>query len=136
MPTTVTDVRRFVGLCTYYRRFEPVFAEIAAFQHLKRPLCWDFMRVTVPSYWTLTLVMLGSAASYHKYKEEKSGASNTTVEHCGKLSETRRYLLAGVTALGHFYHYLYGRMFLVTSDHATVFAMSRGTMTLLKQYAR
>ena len=42
-PTTVTEVKSFVGLCSYYRQFVPSFADVA------QPL---YQCATTPFQWT------------------------------------------------------------------------------------
>lgn len=154
-PQTVHDVRSFLGTCSYYRRFIKGFADIArplhklteklnkfqwttecedAFQKLKTKL------VSAP--------ILGYPTPDNHYILD-TDASNfgigavlsqlvdgveTVIAYFSKLfskSErnycvTRRELLAVVTSVKHFHHYLYGVNFTVRTDH--------GALTWLMQF--
>ena len=131
VPYTTKDVRRFTGLCTYYRRFLPEFAAIAkplhrltekgkafawtdecaaAFQRLKQVLTaapvlafpesdGDFIVDTDASDVGISYVL----SQVHEGKEQVI----LQPDSAKNLSET-------------IYHHLYGRKFLVRSDHASL----------------
>lgn len=144
----VKDVRSFLGLCTYYRRFVPPFADVA------RPLD-KLTEKGQPFMWTKEC-----DSSFHRLKEARAStpvlaypeseepfmldtdASNVGIGavlsqvHQGDerviayysqaLSKpernyciTRRELLAIVKAIDHFNPYLYGRKFTIRTDHAS-----------------
>ena len=60
---------------------------------------------------------VGIGCVLSRCRMEKSGSSHTTA---GLYCVNRKELLAVVTAEGNFHHYLYGRKFLVRSDHASL----------------
>jgi len=149
LPQNVKDVRSFLGLCTYYRRFVPAFADIA------RPL-HKLTEKGQPFTWTKEC-----DSSFHRLKEALASASvlaypesedpfvlDTDASNVGigavlsqvhqgherviayysqALSKpernyctTRRELLAIVKAIDHFHPYLYGRKFTIRTDHASL----------------
>ena len=148
LPQDVKDVRSFLGLCTYYRRFVPSFADVA------RPL-HKLTEKGQPFMWTKEC-----DSSFHRLKEARASipvlaypeseepfmldtdASNVGIGavlsqvHQGDerviayysqaLSKpernyctTRRELLAIVKAIDHFNPYLYGRKFTIKTDQAS-----------------
>lgn len=149
VPGTKTHVRQFLGLCSYYRRFVPRFADIArplhrlteksvrfqwtrecqdSFDILKQALT----RAPILSYprddgeyvldcdasavgvgAVLQQVQDGTERVIAYYSQALSGAERN---YCA----TRRELLAVVKGISHFHHFLYGRHFLVRSDHAAL----------------
>jgi transposase InsO family protein len=149
VPTCVKDVRAFVGLAGYYRRFVSGFSTIAAslydlmckghkfvwneacqesFDELKRRL------VTAP--------ILGMPSNEGRFildtdasdsavgavlSQEQDGVERVIAYASKSLSReqrnycvTRRELLAIVTFLKYFRHYILGRRFLVRTDHAAL----------------
>ena len=149
VPVDVSQVRSFLGLCSYYRRFAPSFATIAApmyqlteakseflwtsdcqaaFEHLKRLLCsapilaypLDQGQYTLDT--DASLVGLGAVLS-----QEQDGEERVIAYYSRSLSKpernycvTRLELLAVVNAVKHFHTYLYGRRFTVRTDHASL----------------
>ena len=148
-PTCLAELRSFLGLCSYYRKFIRNFAEIAnpltrltqkdvkfawesgtenAFQQLK----WSLTNTPVLSFLidegTLILdtdasgVAIGAVLSQKQGTEEKVIAyfsrslNRTQRQYC----TTRRELLAVVKSLAHFHPYLYGRNFVVRTDHSSL----------------
>lgn len=149
VPRNVKHVRSFLGLCSYYRRFVKHFADIArphhklteadrkfdwsetcqtAFDTLKRALTSS----PILSYPTSTdLFILDTDASNEGMGAVLSQVQNG-IEHVicyyskafskpeRRYCVTRRELLAVVASIKNFHHYLYGRYFLVRSDHGAL----------------
>jgi transposase InsO family protein len=149
LPTNVTEVRSFLGLAGYYRRFIPTFSSIAApLTDLTRKnvhFVWDLrcqeafdklkeLLVTAPilSYPTsdgrfildtdASLFGIGAVLSQVQNGEETviAYASKTLSKAQRNYCTTNRELLAVVTFVKHFRHYLWGRNFLVRTDHASL----------------
>ena len=148
-PKNVTELRSFLGLCTYYRKFVKDFSRIAkplhrlteakqhyawtevcqeVFQELKRRLTGapvlaypvvdkDFILDTDASNFAV-----GGVLSQEHEGQEKVVAyfSKTLGKAERNYCVTRRELLAVVKSTEHFHHYLYGRRFLIRTDHAAL----------------
>jgi hypothetical protein len=148
-PRSVTQVRSFVGLATYYRRFLPGFSQIA------KPL-FDLTRKHVRFEWTdcheaafkelkrrLTTApvlslpdpeaewILDTDASDHgigAVLSQRIDGSERVVAYFSRILSkpeqnyctTRKELLSIVKSLSHFHVYLYGRKFVVRTDHASL----------------
>ena len=148
-PKTVTDVRSFLGTCSYYRRFIKHFADIArplhkltekgdtfkwtaqcdeAFQQLKSALT----SAPILRYPDLDLPFvldtdasafaMGAVLSQVEDGVERPVAyfSKTFNKPERNYCVTRRELLAIVSAVKHFHHYLYGTHFLIRTDHGAL----------------
>jgi hypothetical protein len=148
-PRSVTQVRSFVGLLTYYRRFLPGFSRIAkplfdltrkhvrfewtdcheaAFEELKRRLTTaPVLSLPDPeAEWILDTDAsdhgIGAVLSQSINGSERVVAyfsrvlSKTEQKYC----TTRKELLSIVKSLSHFHVYLYGRKFVVRTDHASL----------------
>jgi len=149
VPRTLKEVRGFVGLCSYYRRFVKDFGKIAAplnaLSEKNRTLRWDEdcqqafdmlkkLLTTAP-----VLVMpndtgrfiLDCDASYCAIgavlSQVQEGEEKPVAYASRKLSKaeinycvTRKELLAVVFFLKYFRHYLLGWKFLVRTDHAAL----------------
>lgn len=149
-PTSVTETKSFLGLCSYYRRFVPSFADIA------HPL--QQCTTTVPFSWTTeaddafeklklalteapvlaypdcsALFILDTDASgtgigavlsqrFPPEDQEKVIAYFSRTLSCQErhYCVTRRELLAMVKAVKHFHVYLYGRKFQLRTDHSAL----------------
>ncbi len=147
-PVSGTETKRFLGLCSYYRRFVPSFADTAqplyqaaesnpftwtpeaeeAFKQLKLALTSspilaypdpdaDFILDTDASN-------LGIGAVLSQIQD---GVERVVAYFSQVLSRpernycvTRRELLAAVKAIRHFYPYLYGKKFLLRTDHSSL----------------
>lgn len=149
VPKDVAGVRSFVGLCTYYRRFVPRFATIAApLHHLTRKgarFCWDakcqsaFERLKEALTNAPVLPYPDPALPYivdcdasaeglgAVLSQVKDGREHVVAYFSNKLNAaernycaTRRELLAVVKSLEHFHPYLYGAKFTVRTDHAAL----------------
>ena len=148
-PPTVRDVRSFLGLCSYYRRFKKNFATIAkplhsstekgvpfdwsvecgdAFKELKRALTeapilnypiedGDFVIDTDAS----NVGLGGVLSQIQNGQETVISYFSRCLSKCERsYCVTRKELLAVVATVKQFHHYLYGRKFLVRSDHGAL----------------
>ncbi|MES9884702.1 MAG: RNase H-like domain-containing protein [Sedimenticola sp.] len=149
VPTNISEVKSFLGLVGYYRRFVPDFSTVAypltqlthkaakfawsddcqqAFETLKHTLTsspilaypiesGDFILDTDAS-----LTGLGAVLSQIQDGEEKviAYASRTLSKSQQRYCTTYRELLAVVTFVKLFRHYLWGRHFIVRSDHSSL----------------
>ena len=148
-PCTVKEVRSFLGLTSYYRKFILNYADKAkplhrlteklqkfiwtsdcqrAFDSLKQAL----VSAPILSYpeedgqfildTDASLVGLGAVLSQIQNGQEKvisyysRAFSRAEKQYC----VTRRELLAIISSLKHFHHYLYGRKILIRSDHGAL----------------
>lgn len=152
VPRTVRDVRSFLGLASYYRKFIPHFADIAssladltkkratfvwgdeqqeAFDYLKNALCTSpvlaypndedlFILDTDASDYGIGAVL--SQAPHDRPEEERvlAYASKTLSSSERKYCTTRKELLAVVTFVKQFKHFLAGKRFLLRTDHASL----------------
>lgn len=149
VPRDKHEIRSFLGLCTYYRRYVPGFANIAkpltrlteegrrfiwemdcqdAFKQLKHSLT----SAPVLSYplpegqfvldTDASNVGIGGVLSQIQDGHERviSYFSKTLSKPERNYCVTRRELLAVVKSVEHFYKYLYGRRFLIRTDHAAL----------------
>ena len=148
-PTTVTQVRQFLGFASYYRKFIPNFSEIAqpltkltrksvrfswdqscqdAFESLKSRL------VTAPvlaypkaeGQYILDTdasnYAIGAVLSQVQDGEERVIAYASKALHGGQENycTTQRELLAAVAFVEHFRYFLYGTHFTIRTDHASL----------------
>ena len=142
VPRNVAEVRSFLGLCTYYRRFVEGFATIAsplhqltregtrfqwseecqqAFEDLKRKLAES----PVLSYPDPSLpYILDTDAVLSQIHE---GQESVVAYYSKKFTKeernycvTRKELLAVVQGTSHFHPYLYGATFTIRTDHAAL----------------
>ena len=149
VPRTSGDVRRFLELCTYYRKFVPSFSTLAKPLHvLASPaptfdwtdecdIAFTKMKELLTSppvlgypseegYFTLDTdaseVGLGAVLSQRQGPIEQVIAyySHTLSRAEKNYCATRKELLAVVASIGHFHYYLYGRKFTVRSDHSAL----------------
>lgn len=149
VPSKVTELRSFLGLCSYYRRFVKDFAEIArplhrltektkdfawtqecddAFNRLKTALTTapvlKYPSTTDPFILDTDASNfgLGAVLSQVQDGEERVVAyySTTLSKPERNYCVTRKELLAVVKAVKRFHHYLYGRQFLVRTDHGAL----------------
>ena len=147
-PTTPEEIKRFLGLCSYYRRFVPSFAEIAHPLHqLATANPFDWTQEAEDAFQKLKLVLtnppilaypdpnhvfildtdasafgIGGVLSQKVDEQERviayfSRALTTAERH---YCVTRKELLAMLKSIEHFHAYLYGRKFLLRSDHAAL----------------
>lgn len=148
-PNTTKEARGFLGLCSYYRRFIPAFADIArplrqyseqrkefiwtaaaeqAFQQLKRVLTQaPILGYPLPDGYFLldtdaSNVGIGAVLSQLQDGQERVVAyySRALTRPEQQYCVTRRELLAVVKAIQYFHPYLYSHHFTVRSDHAAL----------------
>ena len=150
IPRNVTEVKRFLGLASYYRRFIANFAEIAkplhkltekdvtfawtnesdrAFKKLKEVLCSAPILVFPREGAEFILDTDASGESVGAVLSQKSeeGDEKVIAYYSKVLSKrerqycvTRRELLAVVQAVSHFHCYLYGQNFKIRTDHSAL----------------
>lgn len=149
VPKDKHELRSFLGLCTYYRRFVHGFANIAkpltklteegrkyswdegcndAFEDLKRALT----SAPILSYPNSTGKFIldtdasstaigGVLSQLQDGQERVIGYFSKTLSKPEKnYCVTRRELLGVVKSINHFYKYLYGQRFLLRTDHSAL----------------
>lgn len=146
VPTTTKQLKGFLGLAGYYRRFVPMFSKIAAPLHklLKKDIKYEWGSAQENAFQSLKQkLMREPILQYPDFSKEfvvTTDASNDGVGavlsqgQIGKdlpiayasrslnkaeknYSTTEKELLAIVWGIKHFRPYLYGRKFKVVSDH-------------------
>lgn len=148
-PNNVTELRSFLGFCSYYRKFVPNFAVLAKPLHVltqkgqgflwseecqegfeilrekltKAPMLShpDFSKPFVLDT-DASDVAIGAILSQVHGGEERviSYASRCLTKAERKYCVTRKELLAIVYFVKYFRHYLYGKPFLVRTDHSSL----------------
>ena len=154
-PTTVSDVRSFLGLCSYYRRFIRGFSSIAAplnklteksqpfdwtaeceaaFLNLKQAIVSDNVMAYPNDEGMFILdtdasaVGIGAVLSQMQWDEVKQQEVERPVAFASRsltrtqrlYCTTRRELLAVVSFVRNFRHFLLGRKFLIRTDHSSL----------------
>ena len=149
-PNTATEVRQFVGLASYYRKFIPSFATICKPLHKltekDAKFVWtnhcqnafDTIKQLLTSAPVLSYPLLegqpflldcdasnvgvGAVLSQLQNDEEKvvSYFSKCLSRSERQYCTTRKELLAVVLAVKHFHHYLFGQKFTVRTDHGSL----------------
>ncbi|GFU85611.1 retrovirus-related Pol polyprotein from transposon 297 [Trichonephila clavipes] len=148
-PENLRELRSFLGLCTYYRKFVKGFSNIARPLHKltesKQKFQWT--KECEDSFLQLKEALTSSSILIYPQPDKPfildTDASNESVgavlsqeidgqeqvvaywSKCLSKSErnycvTRKELLAIVKAIEHFHHYLYGQKFLLRTDHASL----------------
>ena len=146
IPKTQTEVKSFLGLASYYRRYVSNFAAIArplhkasetssvftwteeaqdAFETLKTRLtstpilAFPCLQQPFILYTDASQFAMGAVLAQVQDGMEKAicYASKALSKSQTKYSATRRELLAIVTFTRHFRHYLLGRKFTIVTDH-------------------
>ena len=149
VPTNVKETQQFLGLCNYYRRFIKNFSKIAAplhklthknsafvwtqeasnsFETLKKLLCsTPILGYPNPEGQYIldtdaSDVGIGGVLSQMQDGQERvlSYASKKLDVHQTRYSTTRKELLAVITFITQFRHYLLGRKFLLRTDHGSL----------------
>lgn len=148
-PASVTEVRSFVGLASYYRKFIKGFANIArplhkltekgreflwageceaAFQTLKEALITSpilgYPRDDTPYILDTDASGLGIGAVLSQVQERKERVLAYYSRSLSKAERqycvTRKELLAVVAAVKHFHHFVYGQTTTVRTDHGAL----------------
>lgn len=146
MPKNQTEVRSFVGLASYYRRFVKGFAEIArplhqltekgrrfkwteecqsAFEQLKLSLmsapvlAYPDPRKTFILDTDASDAGIGAVLSQEEAGQEHviAYASRALTKSERKYATTKKELLSMVAFITHFKHYLLGKEFVLRTDH-------------------
>ncbi|GFY13558.1 retrovirus-related Pol polyprotein from transposon 17.6 [Trichonephila clavipes] len=148
-PENLRELRSFLGLCTYYRKFVKGFSSIARPLHKltesKQKFQWT--KECEDSFLQLKEALTSSPILIYPQPDKPfildTDASNESVgavlsqeidgqervvaywSKCLSKPErnycvTRKELLAIVKAIEHFHHYLYGQKFLLRTDHASL----------------
>ncbi|GFV16328.1 retrovirus-related Pol polyprotein from transposon 412 [Trichonephila clavipes] len=148
-PENLRELRSFLGLCTYYRKFVKGFSNIARPLHKltenKQKFQWT--KECEDSFLQLKEALTSSPILIYPQPDKPfildTDASNESVgavlsqeidgqervvaywSKCLSKPErnycvTRKKLLAIVKAIEHFHHYLYGQKFLLRTDHASL----------------
>ena len=164
IPRNVKEVRSFVGLCSYYRRYVEGFASIAkplhALMQKNKRFEWTTDCQTAFERLKAALIsppILGMPDDTSRFildtdasdeaigavlSQDQAGVERVIAYASRKLSKTevnycvtRRELLAIVHCLKYFRHYLLGRHFTICSDHAALQWLRR-TPEVMGQQAR
>ena len=149
-PTNLKEVRRFLGMASYYRRFIPLFAKVAQPLHAltRKDIPFEWTPQCREAFESLKMKLISAPVlSYPKFDSpfvvetdasiEGLGAVMSQQQADGKLHPVayasrgltpgeRNYgitdleTLAVVWALSHFQSYLYGQKVTVYTDHSAV----------------
>ena len=148
-PTNQTEVRSFLGLASYYRKFIVKFSEVAKpltdLTKKDKPFVWtpecENAFITMKGMLTTSPILaypqrdvdfildtdasksaIGAVLSQEQDGKERviAYASKTLNRAEENYCVTRRELLAIVTFLKHFRHYLYGQRVRVRTDHSAL----------------
>ena len=150
LPENVTEMRSFLGLASYYRRFIEDFGKISApltrMLENNRPFIWDdegkkafnelkLRLATAPILvypdFTKPFILdtdasdkgIGAVLSQlgtDQLEHPLAYFSRTLNKHERNYSITRKELLAAIEAIEHFKCYLYGRKFTLRTDHVAI----------------
>jgi len=150
IPKNLTQLRSFLGLASYYRKFIKNFSKIAgplnklmkkgmafqwapqqqqAFIHLKE--CLVTSPILVYPDWTKEFILFTDASTFalgavlaQRDKENQDHvvayASRSLLPAEKNYSATELECLAVVWAIKKFHHYLHGKHFLVITDHSAL----------------
>jgi hypothetical protein len=148
-PNNLHELRSFIGLCTYYRRFVPGFANVAkslheltkkdkafqwnqereeAFQELKRRLCTaPVLAYPVPGKTFIVDTDASNDGIGGVLSQEINGQEKVIAYYSKVLSKpernycvTRKELLAIMESVKHFHKYLYGLASHIRTDHGAL----------------
>ena len=153
-PTSLTQVRSFLGLCAYYRRFIKAFSSVAKpfFRLMEKgqefywsPACQEAFELLKKLLTEAPILAyprpegrfildtdasnfgIGAVLSQIQDDDELviSYASKTLNRHQRNYCVTRREMLAIIVFVEQFHHYLCGSNFLVRTDHAALYWLLR-----------
>ena len=137
-PKTATEVRQFVGLASYYRKFIPNFATVCKPLHTLTEKNCSFVWTDICQNVFDTIKHLLTCALILSYPLlqgqpflldcDASNGEEKVISYfskCLSRSErqyctTRKEFLAVVIAVKHFYHYLFGQRFTIRTDHGSL----------------
>ena len=148
-PTCVKEVRSFLGICSYYRRFIYRFSDVAkplhrltekgqafiwtddckmAFEALKQKLTEapilahpDFEKEFILDTDASDVAIAAVLSQKIDGKEHVIAYASKTLSKCERrYCVTRKELLAVVNYVRHFRHYLYGKKFTLRTDHGSL----------------
>ena len=148
-PRNITEIRSFLGTCSYYRRFIKDFAAIARPMHKLTekncPFNWtqeceDAFQKLKTALVTAPILAFPDMSKHFILDTDASGFGigavlsqmhdnkEVVIAYFSKaLSRpqrqycvTRRELLAVILGIKHFHHYLYGTRFIVRTDHGAL----------------
>lgn len=149
IPTTKKQVRQFLGLCSYYRKFVLGFADKArplhqlteknrvfkwtqecqnSFEELKHALTSSPILAYPRGEGLFILDCDASAVGTGAVLQQVQDNEEHVVAYYSQVLQkpernycvTRRELLAIVKGVIHFHHWLYGRHFIIRSDHGSL----------------
>lgn len=148
-PCAVTDVRSFVGLCTYYRRFVRDFASVASPLHrlTEKGAKFEWNDECEEAFCKLKEMLMEAPVLQYPdpgkpyildcdassegigsvLSQEVNGEEMVVSYYSSKFTKpernycvTRKELLAIIKSVDFFHHYLYGARFVVRTDHAAL----------------
>ena len=149
VPKNTTEVRSFLGFCSYYRKFVQSFADIASPLHklTEKNKTFEWNESCQNAFEKLKEIMtnapvlafpdenssfildtdasetgIGAVLSQIQDNQERviAYASRKLNKSERRYCVTRRELLAVVNFVKHFRHYLYGKKFLIRTDHGSL----------------
>ena len=143
-PKSTKEVKRFIGMCTYYKQHIPLFAQIAtplynlthkntkfiwsdqcdrAFHQLKSALTNSPLLAYVNPYGTFiiecdaSIEAIGAVLSQEPERKPIAYASRRLYQHERSYSNTDREALAIVWSVKHFKSLIYGHKVIIYTDH-------------------
>ena len=152
-PTNVSSLRSFLGSVQFYSKFLPNLATVlaplhqltkkdskwkwdsteeAAFRELKKNLCADTVlahfQSSVPIGISCDASEVGiGAVLFHRYPDGSerpiANVSKTLTETQRRYSQIQKEALAIIFALKKFHQFLYGRSFILVTDHKPLIAL-------------
>ena len=152
-PTNVSSLRSFLGSVQFYSKFLPNLATVlaplhqltkkdtkwkwdsteeAAFRELKKNLCADTVlahfQSSVPIGFSCDASEVGiGAVLFHRYPDgserQIANVSKTLTETQRRYSQIQKEALAIIFALKKFHQFLYGRSFILVTDHKPLIAL-------------
>ncbi|GBM17553.1 Retrovirus-related Pol polyprotein from transposon 297 [Araneus ventricosus] len=127
-PETVHDLRSFLGLCTYYQRFVKNFSAIARPLHklTEAKSNFNWTEECEKSFNSLKQALTSSPIlTYPRTDKDFILDTDASNEGIGavlsqNIGNEERVIAYFSKSLEHFHHYLYGRKFLLRTDHASL----------------
>uniref|UniRef100_A0A7N8WJS6 Gypsy retrotransposon integrase-like protein 1 n=1 Tax=Mastacembelus armatus TaxID=205130 RepID=A0A7N8WJS6_9TELE len=148
-PTTISELRSFLGLASYYRRFVRNFASIASPLHrlTEKGRAFGWTQACDAAFQQLKMALVDAPVLAYPYPQQpfildtdasnvgvgavlsqmEGGAERVVAYYSCSLNRaernycvTRRELLAVILAVRHFRPYLLGSQFLLRTDHASL----------------